>query len=311
MVRWLNALVAIAAVRPGAALRQPRRAAAAARRPRSGGNPRVRAALRVSRGGFGGLEPIEVAGHVAVSFWSFGSTIAAGRAQMDAIGSLVTAFFGTLGGSTMRDLILGRRVFWVVDPSYLGTLGLTSLLTFALYPWIAHKANFEGMRRTRAQLLVLEVPDATGMAFYSVYGAWIALHGCAERSGTLVAILMGLCTSTFASIIADPLCGRRIRLLHSGESLYAAPALLAATIYALWDARAPQSATSHGTYVAFAVAVLLRVAGVTWDIKLPVWLANGAARTTRGFFAKKVETVYFEQPASAGDASDASGPRRQ
>ena len=155
-MRCLQAVVVLAGVATGAlrplrsrALRQP--------------SPRRKAhvsrtALAVPRGG--ALEPIELAGHVAVGFWSFGSTIAAGRAQMDCVGCLVIAFLGTLGGSTMRDLMLSRRVFWVADPSYLATLGVTSLLTFALYPWIAHKAGFGGTKRTAVQLL-LELPDAT------------------------------------------------------------------------------------------------------------------------------------------------------
>jgi len=300
-MRCLQAVVVLAGVATGAlrplrsrALRQP--------------SPRRKAhvsrtALAVPRGG--ALEPIELAGHVAVGFWSFGSTIAAGRAQMDCVGCLVIAFLGTLGGSTMRDLMLSRRVFWVADPSYLATLGVTSLLTFALYPWIAHNAGFGGTKRTAVQLL-LELPDATGMAFYSVYGAWIALHCCPERSGVLVAVLMGLCTSTFASLIADPLCGRTVRLLRAGESLYAAPALLASTIYAVWDGVAPASAVPVGSYVAFAVALVLRVAAVAWDWKLPVWLANGEARTRGGWFSSRRQTFYFERPAGESDEANKS-----
>ena len=58
------------------------------------------------------------------------------------------------------------------------------------------RARFEERTRTRAQLL-LEVPDAIGMAFYSVYGAYVTLHCCDEANGPLVAVLMGLCTSTY------------------------------------------------------------------------------------------------------------------
>ena len=117
---------------------------------------------------------------------------------------------------------------------------------------------------------------------------------------------MGLCTSTFASLIADPLCGRTVRLLRAGESLYAAPALLASTIYAVWDGVAPASAVPVGSYVAFAVALVLRVAAVAWDWKLPVWLANGEARTRGSWFSSRRQTFYFERPAGESDEANKS-----
>ena len=47
------------------------------------------------------------------------------------------------------------------------------------------------------------------------------------------------------------------------------PALLAATVYALWDAYAPESAAAIGKYVAFALAFVLRLSSFAYDIKLP------------------------------------------
>ena len=234
------------------------------------------AALAAAADAHAAMAPLELAGHVAVAVWAFGATIAAGRAQMDAVGSLVTAFFATLGGSTLRDVILMRRVFWVEDSSYLATLVATRLATFALYPWLARRARFEERKHARTMLL-LEVPDAIGMAFYSVYGAYVPLHCCDEANGPLVAVLMGLCTSTYGGLVADPLCGRPIRILQAGETLVALPALLGASVYAAWDAVHPGGDAAAGMYVAATLAFVLRMAAVCYDLKLPVWRARKEA----------------------------------
>lgn len=260
-----------------------------------------RSLARVPRGG-GNLE---VAGHTAVGLWAFSSTVNAGRAKMDAVGCLITALFATLGGSTIRDLCLGRRVFWVRDGSYLATLGITSLVTFFLYPLIEYAARLERnelglrtQRRTALQVL-LELPDAMGMAFYSVYGAHIALHCCETHDSPaepLVAVLMGLSTSCFGSFAADMMCQQPLKMLRAGHTLYTLPALLASATYTVWDTYFPGTAQSRGCYVAFAISFLLRMAAVTWEMTLPSWLEGGARR--QGLFSRG-NLEYLEFSGSA------------
>ena len=72
------------------------------------------------------------------------------------------------------------------------------------------------------------------------------------------------------------------------------------------DGVAPASAVPVGSYVAFAVALVLRVAAVAWDWKLPVWLANGEARTRGSWFSSRRQTFYFERPAGESDEANKS-----
>ena len=58
--------------------------------------------------------------------------------------------------------------------------------------------------------------------------------------------------------------------------------------------------------LAFAVALVLRVAAVAWDWKLPVWLANGEARTRGSWFSSRRQTFYFERPAGESDEANKS-----
>jgi len=280
----------LGAVRPCAAARRPltlRKAAA----PCSGGRRPLALSLGKTLRLRGGAQPIEVAGHTAIGFWAFSMTVAAARARSDAVGGLVIAFFGALGGSTMRDVLLGRQVFWIKDPAYLATLVYTSLATFVLFPRINRYARFDRAGAPAGRRILLEAPDAIGMAFYSVYGAHVALACCGPEfdapSGPLVAVVMGLLTSTGGCLVGDPLCGKPIRIIQAGESLYAFPALLAALIYALWKTRFPQTA-NVGAFVAFGLAFLLRMAAFTYDLKMPVWLDG---RQTRNRAAPLFEQI--------------------
>ena len=60
--------------------------------------------------------------------------LAASRKQMDIIGFALLATLTGLGGGTVRDLILDRPVFWLLDQTYLAIcLGVAILCFFAAH----------------------------------------------------------------------------------------------------------------------------------------------------------------------------------
>ena len=67
-----------------------------------------------------------------VIVFALSGVILACRTRMDPFGMLVLAAVASIGGGTIRDLVLGvRPVFWVTDPTYLwvvlATVGLSIL----------------------------------------------------------------------------------------------------------------------------------------------------------------------------------------
>ena len=58
-------------------------------------------------------------GMAAVAVSAVTGVLDSSRKQMDLIGALLVGIATALGGGTIRDLLLDRNVFWVVDQTYL------------------------------------------------------------------------------------------------------------------------------------------------------------------------------------------------
>ena len=82
----------------------------------------------------------------------------AGRKPFDLFGIVVVALAASLGGGSLRDLLLDRPVFWIADQSYLIGAMAAGLATFALVRYV----------RLPARLFLL--PDAIGLALFTVSG---------------------------------------------------------------------------------------------------------------------------------------------
>ncbi|MBX3679704.1 trimeric intracellular cation channel family protein [Cognatazoarcus halotolerans] len=128
----------------------------------------------------------------------------AGRKPLDLFGMVVIALAAALGGGSLRDLLLDRKVFWIADQTFLITALAAGVLTFA------------AARRWRLPPNLFMLPDAIGLALFTVSGTQIAL---AFDAPWLVASMMGVITGVFGGIVRDVLCNE-IPLVFSGE-LYA------------------------------------------------------------------------------------------
>ncbi len=127
--------------------------------------------------------------------------LAASRRQLDIIGFIFLANVTGIGGGTMRDLVLGAPVFWVVEPFYL--LAGTSAAIIVYFT--AHLVE------SRYRLLLWF--DAIGLSAYTVVGA---AKGLALGFGPSVAIVTGILRQRLAAFCATwwqashlCLCGAR------------------------------------------------------------------------------------------------------
>ncbi|HOI51993.1 MAG TPA: TRIC cation channel family protein, partial [Azonexus sp.] len=97
-------------------------------------------------------------GMAAVAVYALTGVLDSARKRMDLIGALLVAVATALGGGTVRDLLLDRQVFWVVDQTYLMAALSTGILAFIL---VRH-------RRLPASLFL--IPDAIGLALFTIVG---------------------------------------------------------------------------------------------------------------------------------------------
>lgn len=151
---------------------------------------------------------------IGVAVFAATGALAASRKQMDLIGFSLLATLTGIGGGTVRDLMLDRPVFWLLDQTYLVIcLAVAGISFFA-----AHL-----IQRRYPLLLWL---DAIGLASYGVLGADIAFK---TGAGVIAAAALGVITATFGGMMRDVVSQETPLILK--QELYATAALFSAVIY--------------------------------------------------------------------------------
>ncbi len=133
-----------------------------------------------------------------VVFAITGASIAC-RLKFDFFGMLFLAFLTSVGGGTVRDLIIAQPVFWTEKPIYLYLIFLSTVSTFFMYKHFERKAPL---------LLFL---DTIGVGTFVVIGTYKTLNlgfniETALIMGTISAVLGGILRSAFShehSILAN------------------------------------------------------------------------------------------------------------
>ncbi len=179
--------------------------------------------------------------------------LVAGRRQFDWLGVVVIAGVTAIGGGTVRDLLLDRPVFWIVNPAYLQAALAATVFTL-LYA-----------RRRLIPERVLEATDALGLALFGIAGARIAQS--LGHDG-LIAVVMGVITGAFGGLLRDVLCNDIPMIFRQGQ-FYATAIILGCSLYIGLTVLglAPDLAAGLGMFAIFA----LRVAAIAWNLRLPVF----------------------------------------
>ena len=175
--------------------------------------------------------------------------LTAARYRMDVLGFVLIGTITGIGGGTIRDLLLGRTVWWTQDPLELILCVAASLVTFF----------FVTSDITRRKGMIWA--DALGLAAFGVVGCHVALE-----FGTpfVIAVFMGMVTATGGGVIRDVLTNTRPMIL-SGQ-LYATAALLGSLSYAsLRYLGVPEIAAEP---VAFLAAFSLRASAIVFNIRM-------------------------------------------
>ena len=201
------------------------------------------------------MELIYVVSMSAVAVSAITGVLEAGRKPMDLFGVVLVALTSALGGGTIRDLLLARPVFWVADQTYLVAAIAAGVATFVL------------VRLARLPANLFLVPDALGLALFTVVGTQVALTLGAPW---FVATFLGVVTGVFGGVLRDILCNE-VPLVFSGE-LYATASWAGAMVFvALLHAGL---AGSIASLLAMASIFLTRIAAIHWHLTLPSFTAR-------------------------------------
>jgi uncharacterized membrane protein YeiH len=191
----------------------------------------------------------------AVGVSAITGVLEAGRKPIDLFGVVLVALTSALGGGTMRDLLLDRPVFWVADQTYLVAAVAAGVATFVL------------VRLARLPLNLFLVPDALGLALFTIIGTQVALGSGAPW---FVATFLGVVTGVFGGVLRDILCNE-VPLVFAGE-LYATASWAGAVVFIgllHWGLDG-----SVAALLAMASIFLTRIAAIYWHLTLPSFAAK-------------------------------------
>jgi uncharacterized membrane protein YeiH len=192
-------------------------------------------------------------GLVAVAVNALTGVLDAGRKQMDLIGAVMVGVATALGGGTIRDLLLDRNVFWVVDQTYLLVALLAGLMTFF------------AVRKLPLPPRLFLIPDALGLALFTIIGTQVALQWHAPW---LVASLMGVTTGIVGGVLRDILCNDVPLVFLKGE-LYATAAWTGALALIAMQEMGVSGIIS--AWIAMAIVLLLRLLAMRYNLTLPTF----------------------------------------
>jgi uncharacterized membrane protein YeiH len=194
----------------------------------------------------------ELIDFIGVAVFAVSGALAAARRSFDVLGVIVIAMVTAIGGGTLRDVLLDRQVFWIVQATYLWVIVIAAIGTIA---WT---------RRFTPPQRALLVADALGLAFFTISGARIA-EGLEHRG--IVVVLMGTLTGVAGGVIRDVLCAEVPLIFRKGQ-IYATAAIVGAAVYLALKAYVPNEIAG---YAGMACVAAIRFAAIAFNLTLPVY----------------------------------------
>lgn len=185
----------------------------------------------------------------SASFAATGALVAS-RKGLDILAFMWLAVLTGVGGGTVRDLVLGAPVFWIVSPSFLTTCLITAVVVYLAAP------------RIESRYTLLLWFDALGLALVTVAGTAKALD---YGTGALVAVVMGVVTASVGGIIRD-LVGNEPSIILKRE-IYVTAAAAGACIFVLTNAL--NIAWLNPSIAGFVTTFVVRGLAITFDWQMP------------------------------------------
>jgi len=174
--------------------------------------------------------------------------LTAGRHKMDIMGYVLIGTITGIGGGTLRDLLLGRKVWWISNPDELILCVVASIIAFF----------FISLAKNNNRSIVWL--DAVGLGAFAVVGCHVGLICGAPF---VVAVFMGMLTATGGGVIRDVLTNTKPMILSAGQ-LYATAALGGSFVYALMITQ--QASPLLAQALGFLTVLALRTASIVYGI---------------------------------------------
>lgn len=201
---------------------------------------------------------LEVLTIVGTFVFAASGALAAARLQQTIVTFCFFALVTGVGGGTVRDLLIGAPVFWVVDP-----VPAITCVGAAIIVWLTPRRLWSDH--------ALDWLDAIGLAAFAVFGAAKAMT---FGINPFVAGMMGVVTGCVGGIMRDLLAGEPSILLR--PELYVTAAAVSAGLFvALYSAGMPLPIAA---VLAAVTGFALRAIAIARGLGLPAYSGDGTRR---------------------------------
>ncbi|MDE0597642.1 MAG: putative membrane protein YeiH [Dokdonia donghaensis] len=185
-----------------------------------------------------------------VSF-AISGALTAMRKKLDVFGILIIALVTSVGGGTLRDILIGKTpVSWMLNMTFVYVIFGATLVA------IIFRSYLKYVRRS------LFLFDTIGIALYTIAGVQIAT---AAGLHPVVCVVLGTISACFGGVLRDILCNEIPIIFH--KEIYATVCILGGSVYlASSTAGLPQSIAM---LVAGCIIIIVRTLAVVKEWSLP------------------------------------------
>jgi uncharacterized membrane protein YeiH len=179
-------------------------------------------------------------------------TSTAMRKGLDIFGIVIISFVTSVGGGTLRDILIGKTpVSWLTDNTMITVISIGTIATLLLGTWLK-KLNY-----------TLFLFDATGLGLFSLIG----IHKGMEMHFSYgICLALGAITGSFGGVLRDVLLNE-IPLVFRKE-IYASASIMGGLVYFMllhW-----QVSDIISQSICIVLIVLIRIIGVKYHLSLPI-----------------------------------------
>ncbi len=191
---------------------------------------------------------IEVLGTVA---FAMSGAFAAMHKRFDPFGVLIIAFVTSVGGGTVRDVLLDVPVFWMRDMLMVAAIFMGTVLAFIVKYF---EKNFR---------VTLFIFDSLGLGLFTIIGVQKGLNA---NLHPVICLTLGTITGCFGGIIRDIFLNR-IPLIFRKE-IYATACIIGGTLYLLLS-KLTESSYAFVQISTIALIVIIRTLAVKYHWQMP------------------------------------------
>ncbi|MFN2262073.1 MAG: trimeric intracellular cation channel family protein [Psychroflexus sp.] len=151
---------------------------------------------------------------LGVIAFSISGVLTSLRKRMDAFGILIIAFVTSIGGGTIRDVLIGYPVMWMREMTYVYVIIATTILA------VIFRKKLSYLRKS------LFLFDTLGIGLYTVVGVE---KGISAGLSPIICVAIGTISACFGGVIRDILCNEIPEIFK--KEIYATACILGGFSY--------------------------------------------------------------------------------